>query len=326
MNLNNPGSEDAMDDRFDRSRLKLLPLSQRQHDLDIGVIKPLERVLCNQPALQEVATRLRGARDKKAAIVLMMGAHVLRAGVQRYLIDLMERGWLSCIAVNGASVIHDFELALIGATTESVARYISSGQFGLWEELGQLNEIVSSGAQKGLGLGSAVGKAILEGDFPHKEISILAAGERLGIPVTAHVGIGYDIVYELPNCDGGAYGVTSYRDFLRFARILEGLEGGAVMSFGSAIMAPEVYLKALAMVRNVAHQTQREVRHFTTLVCDLQPLSGDLRREPSKQEPAYFFRPWKTMLARTVADGGESFYICGTHGELIPQLWSLLTQ
>lgn len=309
---------------FDRSHLRLRPLSERRHDLDRSVVKPLAPVAVHDAKLMAVAGRIRSAADRGGSVVLMMGAHVLRSGVQRYLIDLLEKGVLSCIAMNGAGVIHDFELAAIGATTESVAHYIRDGRFGLWQETGSLNEIISSAAAAGLGLGEAVGKYIDENNLPHKDISVLAAAWRLKIPVTVHVGIGYDIIHEMPNCNGAALGETSYRDFLIFAKVIEKLEGGVVMNFGSAVMGPEVYLKALAMARNVAAQQGRQIRRFATLVCDLAPLPDDCATEPCKTNPQYYFRPWKTMLARTVADGGESFYVRGRHEETLPQLWSAL--
>ncbi len=283
---------------------------------------PLESQPQCANSLQLVAQRLQKAQEQNASRVLMMGAHVLRSGVQRYLIDLLEQGAINCIAINGAGTIHDFELALIGATTENVTRYIKQGEFGLWHETGQINDIVTAAAADGLGLGEAIGKAIATGNFPHQQQSLLATAWRLGIPVTVHVGIGYDIVHELPNCDGAAYGATSYRDFLRFAKVLEGLENGVVMNFGSAVMAPEVYLKALSMARNLARQQNTQICHFSTLVCDLLELPNDFSQEPERDSAAYYFRPWKTMLVRTVADGGESFYVRGRHAETIPQLWT----
>jgi hypothetical protein len=238
---------------------------------------------------------------------------------------MMEQGLISCLATNGAGVIHDYELALIGATTESVARYIREGQFGLWKETGRINDIVSRAAQEGMGLGEAVGRAIEHGGLPHGHTSVFAAAYRFGIPATVHVGIGYDIIHEHANCDGAALGATSYRDFLRFTQVLEDLEGGVVMNFGSAVMAPEVFLKALAMVRNVAHQEGRSISNFRTLVCDLRDLPDDYRCEASKETPGYYFRPWKTMLVRTVAEGGRSTYVRGYHAETIPQLWTALS-
>jgi len=290
---------------------------------DIMSLKPASLV---KETFTTVAAKINEAGANKAAVVLMMGAHVLRAGVQRYLIDLMKRGYLSCLAISGAGVIHDFEFALIGATTESVAHYIRTGQFGLWQETGRINDIVAMAAKEGLGLGEGVGRVIEEEKFPHREISILAAAYRLRIPATVHVGIGYDIVHEHANCDGAAYGATSYTDFLIFTKVLEALEGGVVMNFGSAVMAPEVFLKALAMVRNLARQEGRQINRFTSLVCDLRDLPENYRHEASPDDPSYYFRPWKTMLVRTLADGGESFFVQGHHAETIPQLWTVLTQ
>ena len=253
--------------------------------------------------------------------MVLMGAHVLRAGVSRYLIDMMRRGLITHLAMNGAGPIHDWELALIGATTESVARYIQTGEFGLWRETGQMNDAIREGARAGLGLGEAVGRAILDGPFPHKEISVLAHAVQLGVPVTVHVGVGYDIIHEHPNCDGAALGQASYQDFLIFAEGVRRLEGGVLLSLGSAVMGPEVYLKALAMARNVAHQEGRQIRNFTTGVFDLIELEGDTRRQAPKSDPRYYYRPWKTILVRTVADGGESFYVQGDHRVTVPHLY-----
>lgn len=309
---------------FERLQLKIKSLAERSHDLDRNIIKPLQRVESYNKSFVDIARRIVTAKGNGKKVVLMIGGHVIRAGVQNFLIDLMERGYLSCIAMNGSVMIHDFEFALIGATTESVARYIKEGQFGLWKETGQINDIINEGYKNGSGMGEAVGEAVFNGKFPYKNISLLAAGYRLKIPVTVHVGIGYDIIHEHPNCNGAATGETSYRDFLRFAKILEGLEGGVVMNFGSSVMAPEVFLKALSMARNVAHQREEYIRHFTTLVCDLHDLPEDFSAEPDKNNPSYYFRPWKTMLVRTVADGGESFYVKGRHSDTIPALWSAI--
>jgi hypothetical protein len=307
---------------FDRSRLRIQPLASRHNDLDLSVLLPLDAAppLFNHPALPLLGRRLVDARRCSASRMLLMGAHVLRAGVARHLIDMMERGIVSHIAMNGAGPIHDWEFALIGATTESVARYIQTGEFGLWEETGRMNNAIQTGARAGLGMGEALGRAILDGAFPHKDISVLAAGVRLGVPITVHIGIGYDIIHEHPNCDGAALGATSYQDFLIFAQAVTRLEGGVVLNFGSAVMGPEVYLKALAMARNVARQEGREIRHFATAVFDLVPLEGDTRQQAPKSDPRYYYRPWKTILVRTVADGGESFYVEGDHRVTVPHL------
>lgn len=308
---------------FDRSRLLIQPLAARRHDLDLACLLPLDAPppTFTHPALPRLAARLVAARGAGRARVLVMGAHVLRAGVVRYLIDLMERRLLDHLALNGAGPIHDWEMALIGATTESVARYIQTGEFGLWHETGRLNDVIRDGAAAGMGLGEAIGRAILDGPFPHKDISLLAAAVRLGVPLTVHVGIGHDILHEHPNCDGAAVGAASYRDFLIFAETITRLEGGVLLNFGTAVMGPEVYLKALAMARNVAHQEGRVIRHFATGVFDLVPLEGDTRAQAPKSDPRYYYRPWKTILVRTVADGGESFYVQGDHRDTVPALY-----
>lgn len=308
---------------FDRTRLRLRPLAERVHDLELSHWLALNEPAppFSHPDLPLLAARMREARAAGRAVILMMGAHVIRAGVSRHIIDLMERGVITHVAMNGAGAIHEYELARIGATTESVARYIASGEFGLWTETGLLNDWVAEGAAGGAGMGETIGKKLLASNYPHTGLSVLAAGYRLGIPVTLHAGIGYDIIHEHPNCDGAATGAASYRDFLIFASSVEQLEGGAVLNFGSAVMGPEVYLKALAMARNVAFQEGREIRRFATAVFDLHRIPGDFRHEAPKGEPEYYFRPYKTVLVRTVAEGGESFYFCGDHRATLPALY-----
>jgi hypothetical protein len=171
-----------------------------------------------------------------------------------------------------------------------------------------------------MGLAESVGRHILESDYPHKDLSVLAAGVRLGVPVTAHIGIGYDILHEHPNFDPAAFGTGSYRDFLAVCHAVDRLEGGVFLCMGSAVMAPEVYLKALSMARNVAHQEGRRIAQFTTAAFDLIPISGEWQAEAAKSNPQYYYRPWKTILVRTVADGGRSFYICGDHRQTVPHL------
>lgn len=311
--------------RFDTSRIKLRPLADRDHDLSHQHLLALEELpqfdcSASHDALRTLGVRLEAARKSGASVLMLMGAHVIRAGVARQLIDMMERGWITHVGMNGAGPIHDYELARIGATCESVARYIRSGEFGLWRETGELNEIVRRGAEAGMGLGECVGRAILDSDFAFRETSILAAGVRLGVPVTAHVGIGYDIVHEHPNFDGAAFGKASYADFLSVCHSVDRLEGGAFLCYGSAVMGPEVYLKALSMARNVAHQEGRSICKFTTAAFDLAPIQGDFRTEAPKSSPQYYYRPWKTVLVRTVADGGESYYVCGDHRQTLPHL------
>ena len=312
---------------FNRSKLNIKPLSERISNLGISVVKEInpETKVANTNMFS-IASDIVHAKKSGRSIVCMYGAHVLRSGVQKYIIDLMERGYITCIAMNGAGIIHDFEFALYGKTTESVAKYIQSGEFGLWQETGQLNDIINCAYKldNGAGMGYSVGKHIEENNLKHSSTSLLAAAYRMNIPATVHVGIGYDIIHEHPNCDGAATGALSYNDFLRFASVVQNLENGVVMNFGSAVMAPEIFLKALSMARNVAVQKNKQIRHFSTLVCDLHELPEEIEKEPCKGNPNYYFRPWKTMLVRTVADGGKSFYVKGRHENTVPELWAAI--
>lgn len=311
--------------QFDRSRLLVKPLDQRQHDIQHQSLLALDELpppleAEDMQTLGLLGQRLVQARSAGAARLILMGAHVIRAGVGRQLIDLMQRGLITHIGMNGAGPIHDYELARIGATCESVPRYISSGEFGLWRETGEMNDIVQRGAAEGLGVGEALGRAILDGNYPHQETSVLAQAYRLGVPVTAHIGIGYDILHEHPNFDPAAWGQASYTDFLALCQTVAGLENGVFLCFGTAVMGPEVYLKALAMARNVAHQEGRRICHFTTAAFDLINIRGDFHQEAPKTNPQYYYRPWKTILVRTVADGGESYYVAGDHRQTVPHL------
>jgi len=309
--------------QFDRSKINMKPLRERQNDLNLDVLiypdSPYPRV--TQPDLDTLARRIAAARQLGAPVVVMMGAHVLRRGNSPLLIDLMKRGLITHIAMNGAVAIHDFEFALIGETTESVAKYISAGQFGLWTETGGINEAMLTAAREQIGMGEALGRRIAEGDFPYRDISILAQGYRLQVPITIHACIGQDIIHEHPNLDGAALGASSYTDFLVFAETIRHLENGVLLNIGTAVMGPEVYLKALSMARNVAFQEGKTIAHFSTAVFDLHDLGPDWHVEAPKGSAAYYYRPYKTILVRTVQDGGESFYIQGDHSLTIPNLY-----
>lgn len=310
---------------FDRSQLRLLPLAEREHDMTLAEVLPLDAALPEWPGheLDQVAEHMRIAHEEGKPVIIMMGAHVIKRGMSRFLIDMMHRGWITHIGMNGACAIHDSELALIGATTESVARYIREGQFGLWQETGFINEAAVYARDNQLGFGEALGKRLLEENAPHLEVSIMANAYQMGIPVTVHVGIGNDIVHEHPNMDGAATGWASYHDFLVLVHAMQSLQGGVVLNIGSAVMGPEVYLKALSMVRNVAHQRGEQINDFTTAVFDLIPIA-DPQKEVDKSNPAYYYRPYKTILVRTVQDGGRSFYIQGDHQSTIGSLYQRL--
>lgn len=313
---------------FDRSQLIIKPLAEREHDLTIDVVMDLDAEVeeFRPDELVAVARAIAEAKKRGAPVILMMGAHVLRRGNSRFIIDLMQRGIITHVGMNGAGPIHDYEFARIGATTESVAKYISEGQFGLWKETSEINDIMVEAYHAGMGLGEAIGKHIEEHNFPYKEISLLAAGYRLQVPMTVHAAIGQDILHEHPNLDGAALGATSYRDFLIFAQSITGLQDGVYLNYGTAVMGPEVYLKALAMARNVAHQHGEQINRFTTAVFDLIDLGEMTRQEAARMTPSYYFRPYKTVLVRTVKDGGISYYVRGDHGVTFPNLYHLVLE
>jgi len=309
---------------FDRSQIELNALAGRGSDLTLDGCLRLDDTFepYRHHELVDVVEAIVAARQAGRPVIVMIGGHPIKLGLSRFLIDLIERGLITLLATNGAGIIHDYELALAGGTSEDVARWIRRGQFGLWRETGRLNEIIAVGAERGEGLGEAVGRTIEEEQFPNRELSIAAAGWRAGVPITSHVGVGSDIIHAHDNCNGAALGATSYTDFLIFARAVQELEGGVFLNIGSAVTGPEVYLKALSMARNVARQQQGEIRQFVTAVFDLVELPDNYREgPPSKDHPQYYYRPWKTILVRTVADGGRSYYFSGDHRQTIPTLW-----
>jgi hypothetical protein len=314
---------------IDRLQVFRREVAIRGHDLSAPRVGCLDRSITHFPSrlLQGVDASIWRARTKRKPVIAFLGGHPIKLGLQRFLIDLIERGSLTHIATNGSGLIHDFELAALGGTSENVAKWIQAGQFGLWTETGSLNDIIREGAQRDEGFGEAIGRTIEEERLPHRDLSIAAAGYRCGVPVTCHVTIGADIIHAHPNCDGAALGQTSYTDFLIFARAVQDLEGGVFLNIGSAVTGPEVFLKALSMARNIAHQEGKQIRHFTTAVFDLVDLPENWRDgPPSKDEALYYYRPWKTLLCRTVADGGQSYYIRGDHRDTIPALWQALVK
>ncbi len=339
---------------FDRSRLQLRSLEERGCDLwesnVVELASPKQPLDCD--SLRQVALAIREARLNDRPVVVMIGGHPIKLGLSLVLIDLMERGLVTHLATNGAGLIHDFELALHGGTSEDVAKWIKIGQFGLWQETGRLNDIVTAAASNDEGFGEGLGRAIESQKLPHRDISIAAAGWRCGVPVTSHVSIGSDIIHGYANCDGPALGKVTHTDFLILVQAIQNLEGGVFLNIGSAVTGPEVYLKALSMARNLARQSNEEICHFTTAVFDIVDLPEDWQKGPGPRpqgsglqnpshqaadihgeaatsivqpHPLYYYRPWKTILIRTVADGGTSHYIKGDHRDTIPTLWHLLT-
>ncbi len=324
-----------MSEKIRRDGIKVLPLARRDNKITVADIKYLDcKVDFKSEEINLLAKKVVDAYRNKKQVILMMGAHPLRRGNSKLFIDLMERGIISHIAANGAVAIHDFELAFQGATCEDVEFYIKDGKFGNWRETGEyINKAVIYGYEHNIGFGEAIGRMIfLEeyGRMPYKHISIFAAAFRLGIPITVHKGIGYDITDQHPSADFAAIGKTSGDDFMIFANSVSKLEGGVYLCMGSQVMGPEVYLKALSMARNIAAQKGEEIRRFTTAVFDIVNLGnwrakdGDVvnyKNSANLQDQRYYFRPLKSILIRTVKDGGESFYIQGDFSETIPALY-----
>lgn len=234
-------------------------------------------------------------------VLLGMGAHVIKVGLNPILIGLMKRGVISAIALNGAGIIHDTEIAMVGRTSEDVADVLGAGAFGAAKETSEvLNQAINQGAKQGIGLGEAVGNTLLREDFPFNQHSLLAQARRMNIPVTVHVAVGTDIIHIHPDANGAAIGQCSHHDFRVFCRLISGLEGGVYLNVGSAVLLPEVFLKALTVVRNLGH----EVKRFTTANFDF------IRA----------YRPATNVVHRPTLEGGKGFNFTGHHELMIPLL------
>jgi hypothetical protein len=245
---------------------------------------------------QQIATRHHAGKR----IVLGMGAHPIKVGLGPLIIDLMKRGILSGVAMNGAAIIHDFELAYAGETSEDVAANLADGRFGMAEETGRFLNQAIAGAAPEHGLGAAVGTAIVKARLPHAHLSILATGVRLGVPVTVHVAIGTDIIHMHPSADGAAIGATSLRDFRLLAAVVAGLRGGVFINLGSAVLIPEVFVKALNLARNVGNR-----------VDDLITVDMDFIRQ---------YRPQMNVVQRPTAGSGHGYRLTGHHEIMFPLL------
>lgn len=245
--------------------------------------------------------RLAACYEQKKPVIVGMGAHVIKVGLNPLLIALMEKGVITGLALNGAGIVHDTELAMVGRTSEDVDQVLGAGAFGAAKETGEVvNEAIRRGAEANQGMGEAIGAYLLGQKFPYNDSSLLASAKRLGVPVTVHVAIGTDIVHIHPSANGADIGQTSHHDFKLFCRQISELEGGAYLNFGSAVLLPEVFLKALTVVRNLGHK----VENFTTANFD-------------------FIRHYRTMtnvVNRPTAGGGRGFNVIGHHEVMIPLL------
>jgi hypothetical protein len=254
--------------------------------------------------LRSAVSALGRAARAGGAIVVMFGAHVIKCGLSRFLIDLMERGVVTALATNGAGAIHDYEIAMWGVTSEDVGAGLADGTFGMCAETADgMNAAATRGREAGLGLGESLGRALDEAGAPHGGASILARAHQLGVPVTVHVALGTDIVHEHPSADGAAIGETSMTDFRIFAAAVGGLEGGVIVNIGSAVVLPEVFLKALAVARNLGL-----ARQFTAVSMDMN-------------EP---YRATVNVLARPTAESGLGIALRGRHEILLPLVWAAL--
>jgi hypothetical protein len=243
---------------------------------------------------------VRSAASHKV-IILAMGAHAIKVGLNPIILDLLNRGVISGLAMNGAGIIHDAELAMVGHTSEDVDREIGTGRFGMAEETGRfLNEAISEGARQGLGLGKSIGAMLIREDFPYNRISLLAQAYLKDVPVTVHVAIGTDIIHLHPSADGASIGKSSHEDFRIFSRLVSMLGGGVYINLGSAVIMPEVFLKAVTLVRNLGYR----VTDFTTVNMDF------IRH----------YRPVTNVVNRPTMEGGRGYHLVGHHEIMFPLL------
>ncbi|MDO8281730.1 MAG: hypothetical protein Q7U10_03760 [Thermodesulfovibrionia bacterium] len=241
------------------------------------------------------------AKEDGRPVVLGMGAHPIKVGLSPVIINLMKKGVISAVAMNGACIVHDFEVSMMGHTSEDVDTELCNGTFGMAEETGKgINLAINQGVKEGKGIGRSVGDHIVSKDFPYNEFSILASAARLNIPATVHVAIGTDIIHMHPSADGAAIGEGSMRDFKLFSSVISDLKGGVYINLGSAVILPEVFLKAIALTRNLKH----DVKDFTTVNMD-------------------FFQHYRTrenVVRRPVLSGGSSYALTGHHEIMFPLL------
>jgi hypothetical protein len=254
-------------------------------------------------SLKAVAAQVRRARELNRAIIWGVGGHVVKTGLAPVLIDLLERGFVTALAANGSVLVHDAEMALVGRSSEDVDASLGSGAFGAAEETGKLlNHAAQAGARDSLGLGEAMGRALLELNPPHADKSLLCAAYRARVPFTAHLTIGGDIPHFHPNADGAALGATTHTDFRLLASLVRNLDGGGVyLNIGSAVVLPELFLKAVTLVRNLGHP----LGDFTTANFDF----------------IQHYRPLTNVVRRPTADGaGRGYALTGHHEIMIPLL------
>lgn len=272
----------------------------------------------------ELVDRIVEARKNGRPVIWSMGAHVIKNGMSRYIIEFIKRGLITHVMGNGAGSIHDFELAYNGGTSEDVATSIEDGSFGMWEETGKwMNEALRTGAKHGLGYGESLAVYIEKTPlhFPHKEDCVLYQAYKNDVPTTYHIALGTDIIHQHPFVDFAAIGATSGVDFQKICYAVSRLNGGVFLNFGSGVIGPEVFLKALSIARNLGYPVYK----ITTANFDLVDL-GDYRSTISIDHPNYYYRPRKNIVNRPTSMGGTGWHFCGNHTLTIPNLYKKLIE
>jgi hypothetical protein len=304
---------------LNKKKLKTISINERQSLVDVdrfahpfepgsgieGFLSSLPQYLAAKDLL-EFCGYVKEARKNGNPIILGLGAHTVKVGLSPVVIDLMERGWISCIAVNGAFMIHDFEIALSGKTSENVPDNLHKGTFGNTEETGLfLNVALKDGKEQNLGAGEAVGNYLISSNFPYNNYSILYKAYKLNIPVTVHPAIGTDFIHYHPNFEGAVLGALAETDFLLFSSVVSKLsDGGIYINAGSAVILPEVFLKAISFCTAQGI----ELKNFYTAVFDFNK----------------HYRPQENVVSRPVMNGGKGYYFIGHHEIMLPLLSAIL--
>ncbi len=343
-----------MHPQFDRTKLRIKPLRERRNKTVIerdhvrvdAAPRPLTATA--HRVLEETVERIRAARANHRPVILAFGAHTIKNGLGPVLIKLIQDGWVTHLATNGAGIIHDWEFAYQGQSSEDVRRYVAEGQFGIWEETGfHINLALRVGAHEGRGYGESVG-ALIESEgltipdtpefqrlglpaglravpHPWKRFSVQAAACRQGVPFTGHPQFGHDIIYTHPMCSGAAIGQTAERDFLCFAHSVSQIAGGVYLSVGSAVMSPMIFEKSFSMANNLAiQQTGQPIQNHFIAVVDLSPASWDWQRdgEPPPDNPAYYLRYCKSFARM----GGQMRYASADNRDFLLALCQRLVR
>jgi len=294
-------------------KIHTYPLASREHKVKVsdnfagslenvedfkGFFDSLPRLLAAD-SMREIVSSVCRARDKGKPVVLAIGGHVIKCGLQPVLKTLIRRRVITAVSMNGSAAIHDFEVSLIGGTSEDVGAGLHSGHFGFAKETGEgMNLALKEGLERNIGYGEAIGDFIIRHEYPYRDFSLLACCRNADIPSTVHVAIGTDIIHQHPAADGSVTGEMSYRDFRLLCAVVSELEGGVWLNVGSAVIMPEVFLKALSIAQNLGHQ----VENFTTVNFDM----------------IQHYRPSQNVVQRPTSHSGKGYHIIGHHEINIP--------